>query len=122
MGCRCGEIARCKSDINTLNNVISKLQELGYYDGSIDKIFNYLAGCSEASVSPDNIGELLEKETGLNHLVNTARNNIVSQCMSEMSRLQNTCTFMENEDRDYHRMIEELQRRQREQANMGESK
>lgn len=122
MGCRCGEIARCKSDINTLSSVISRFQELSYYDSSISNMLNNLASCSEASVSPDNVGELLEKETGLNNSVNTARNDIVSQCMSEISRLQNSCTYMEIEDNDYHRMIEELQRRQQEQANMGENK
>lgn len=122
MGCRCGEIARCKSDINTLSSVINRLEELDYYDSSIGNMLNNLADCSKASVSPDNIGELLEKETSLNNSVNTARNDIVSQCMSEIVKLQNSCTYMEIEDNDYHRMIEELQRRQQEQANMGESK
>lgn len=107
MECRCGDIARCRNDINTLSSLIGKLEALSADDDSIGNMLNNLAGCSEASVTPINIGELVAREITLHNPVSNGRNSIINQCRGELARLQSSCAHMEIEDRDYHFMIEQ---------------
>lgn len=110
MSCRCSEMSRCSRDISTLGQMISRLTQLEQEDTSINNELNNLAGVSGVSITPQNIGELTSSEQKLNYPISNLRSQMLSDCIGEKSRLENTYRCMKSEDRDYHRKKEEERR------------
>ncbi len=113
MRCRCSEISRCSRDISTLGQMIRQLTQLEQEDSSINNGLNNLASVSGVSITPQNIGELTSSEQKLNHPISNLRSQMLSDCEGEKKRLENTCKWMQSEDRDYHRKQEEERRNNR---------
>lgn len=102
MSCRCGDIRRCSQDIDTLNQMLKKLNKLSNDDQAINRNLFQLAINSSSSVTPDNIYELTNAETKLNENIHEHRCQMVTSCQAELNRLHSRLSSMKSEDKRYH--------------------
>ena len=102
MGCRCGDMRRCRTDIRTVNHAITLMEGLRSIDSTIRSDLLSIAGENSMYMTPYNIGNITETESQMHKEIELQTSNIIEMLKDKEEYLNDELKDMEDEDYDYH--------------------
>ena len=102
MGCRCGDMRRCRMDIRKVNHAITLMEGLRSIDSTIRSDLSSLAGDNFIYMTPYNIGNITETESQMHKEIELQTSNIIEMLKDKEEYLNDELKDMEDEDYDYH--------------------
>ena len=77
MGCRCGDMRRCRTDIRKVNHAITLMEGLRSIDSTIRSDLLSIAGENSMYMTPYNIGNITETESQMHREIELQTSNII---------------------------------------------
>ena len=102
MGCRCGDMRRCRTDIRKVNHAITLMEGLRSIDSTIRSDLLSIAGENSMYMTPYNIGSITETEIQMHKDIEMHTSNIIDRLRDEEEYLNDELEDMIDEDYDYH--------------------
>ncbi|MFC2583403.1 MAG: hypothetical protein ACFNVX_04210 [Lachnoanaerobaculum saburreum] len=102
MGCRCGDMRRCRTDIRKVNHAITLMEGLRSIDSTIRSDLLSIAGENSMYMTPYNIGNITETESQMHREIELQTSNIIEMLKDKEEYLNDELKDMEDEDYDYH--------------------
>jgi len=102
MGCRCGDMRRCRTDIRKVNHAITLMEGLRSIDSTIRSDLLSIAGENSMYMTPYNIGNITETESQMHKEIELQTSNIIEMLKDKEEYLNDELKDMEDEDYDYH--------------------
>ena len=102
MGCRCGDMRRCRTDIRKVNHAIMLMEGLRSIDSTIRSDLLSIAGENSMYMTPYNIGNITETESQMHKEIELQTSNIIEMLKDKEEYLNDELKDMEDEDYDYH--------------------
>ena len=102
MGCRCGDMRRCRTDIRKVNHAITLMEGLRSIDSTIRSDLLSIAGENSMYMTPYNIGNIAETESQMHREIELQTSNIIEMLKDKEEYLNDELKDMEDEDYDYH--------------------
>ena len=94
MGCRCGDMRRCRMDIRKVNHAITLMEGLRSIDSTIRSDLSSIAG--------ENSMYIAETESQMHREIELKTSDIIEQLRDELECLNDELEDMSDEDYDYH--------------------
>lgn len=107
MSCRCHDITLCQQDLDILDTMLRKLDDISWDDGTAAGRLYSLGEYSNDSISPDNLNELTYLQSHLHDGLHEGILDMMELCRTEQQRLNSDLSDMEAEDEEYHEEDEE---------------
>ena len=102
MGCRCGDMRRCRMDIRKVNHAITLMEGLRSIDSTIRSDLSSIAVENSMYMTPYNIGNIAETESQMHREIELKTSDIIEQLRDELECLNDELEDMSDEDYDYH--------------------
>ncbi len=106
MGCRCSDIVRCNSDIDTVTQIKGYYGVLQSHNSDIYLELSNMSGSVSNAVSPDNILDLSRGIREFNDVLDDNADAMVIRCENQLSKLRRDLSSMQSEDQSYHEELE----------------
>lgn len=103
MSCRCTDKANCKSDIYTIEQILSVLSDSDSTNSSVLEEHNNLSSSSVETFTTINMGELNNAEMQLNRDVSEIIPDLITRCKQKIEDLEREYESLRSEDESYHR-------------------
>ena len=102
MRCRCADITKVQSDIDTCISAQSGIGKLSQADSTLANDARLLSGALAATVTPKNISSLTSKAGQLDTTISSKRSSMYQKLTDEISTLKDYLSQLKTEDRSYH--------------------
>jgi len=102
MQCYCNDISKINKDIETLKNMLSKINTMSGKDSTQDSTLARLSSNAASAVTPDNIQSLTEKTSKLNTKISDNRSAMSRRVDNEINTLNNKLSNLKTADKNYH--------------------